>query len=328
MKNKKIVIAGGSGFIGQAIASYFGAENEIVILTRGLPNSANNAFGGSDIDDAVKKNLRFVQWDNKNTGEWYKEIDGAEMVINLAGKSVNCRYTEKNKQEIFDSRTETTKAIGTAIQHAIVPPKLWVNAASATIYRHATDRAQDEYTGEIGNDFSVQVCKLWEKTFFDQRTPFTRKAALRMAVTLGNGGVIIPYLNLCKFGLGGRQGSGKQMFSWVHAEDICRAIAFLHDHADIEGVYNVCSPNPVTNNIFMQTLRKVAGQAFGLPAFVWMLKIGAALIGTETELLLKSRWVLPTKLTEAGFAFKYEKLEDAFKSIVSKLPRTRYHLFR
>lgn len=327
MKNKKIVIAGGTGFIGQAIAEYFGNDNNIVILTRGLQHSINNAFGSNVISDKVKQNLHIIHWNGKDAGEWCKEIDGAEIVINLAGKSVNCRYTAKNKQEIFDSRTNATKAIGAAIKTATVPPKLWLNAASATIYRHASDRPQDEYTGEIQNDFSVQVCKLWEKTFFDHRTPFTRKVALRMAVTLGNGGVIIPYLNLCKFGLGGHQGSGKQMYSWVHAEDICRAIEFLYDHNNLEGVYNVCSPNPVTNSTFMATLRKVTGHIIGLPAFAWMLKIGATIIGTETELLLKSRWVVPTKLIEAGFTFKYANIEDAFKNIIDKIPRKKYHLF-
>jgi uncharacterized protein (TIGR01777 family) len=327
MKSMKIVIVGGSGFIGQSLAEYFGEDNHIVILKRGVSHANNNSFGSTALSNEVKGNVRFVQWDGKNPGEWCKEIDGADVVINLAGKSVNCRYTKKNKQEIFDSRVNATKAIGNAIHNATVPPKLWVNAASATIYRHATDRPQDEYTGEIENDFSIQVCKLWEKTFFEQRTPFTRKVALRMAVTLGNGGVMVPYLNLCKFGLGGMQGTGEQMYSWVHADDIGRAIDFLYEHTDMEGVYNVCSPYPVNNKTFMQTLRKVTHHAFGLPAYTWMLKIGAALMGTETELLLKSRWVVPTKLQEAGFEFKFTKLETAFKNIISKMPRRKYHLF-
>jgi len=327
MKNKKIIIAGGSGFIGQSLAEFFGSDNSIVILTRGLNKAVNNNFGNTILSDKVKDNVRFVQWDGKSAGAWCIELDGADLVINLTGKSVNCRYTAKNKQEIFDSRTDATKAIGQAVQQATKPPKLWINAASATIYRYATDRPQDEYTGEIKNDFSVQVCKLWEKTFFEQRTPFTRKVALRMAVTLGNGGVIIPYLNLCKFGLGGKQGSGNQMYSWVHAEDICRSIDFLFEHPAMEGAYNVSSPNPVTNKTFMQTLRKVTRTAFGLPAYKWMLKIGAFIIGTETELLLKSRWVVPTKLQEAGFVFKYPTLEGAFNNIINNLPRKKYHLF-
>jgi len=327
MKNKKIVIAGGTGFIGQALAEYFGRDNDIVILTRKLHNNANNTFGNNLLSSDAKQHITFVQWNGKDAGDWCSYIDGADLVINLAGKSVNCRYTKKNKQEIFDSRTNATRAIGEAIRASTVPPKLWLNAASATIYRNATDRPQDEYTGDIQSDFSVQVCKRWEESFFAQRTPFTRKVALRMAITLGRGGVIIPYLNLCKFTLGGRQGSGRQMFSWVHAEDVCRVTEFLFEHPAIEGVYNVCAPNPVTNSTFMQTLRKVTRHFIGLPAYTWMLKIGAAILGTETELILKSRWVLPTKLQEEGFAFKYTHVEDAFKEIISHLPRKAYHLF-
>ena len=212
MKNKKIVIAGGSGFIGNAIAKYFGKENEIVILTRNVHES-NNAYGKSTAEIEQQQNVRMMQWNAKDAGDWHKEIDGCNIVINLAGKSVNCRYNEKNKQEIFNSRTNSTKAIGEAIRNATVPPKLWINAASATIYPHATQQPNDEYSTNFHNDFSVQVCKLWEKTFLEQRTAFTRKVALRMAVTLGDGGVIVPYLNLCKFALGGKQGNGKQMYS-------------------------------------------------------------------------------------------------------------------
>jgi uncharacterized protein len=260
-------------------------------------------------------------------GNWAAELEGVDLLINLAGKSVNCRYTQKNKQEIFDSRTNATTVLGLAVKQAIRPPKLWINAASATIYRHATDRPQDDETGEIGSGFSVEVCKLWEKTFFEQRTPFTRKVALRMAIALGNGGVMVPYFNLLKFGLGGRQGSGSQMYSWVHIADVCRMIEWIDAHDDIEGTYNCSSPNPVTNNDFMQTLRKVAGHKIGLPAYTWMLKMGAAIIGTETELLLKSRWVIPSKILATGFQFTYPGLEDAFKEIIGHTPRKKYHLF-
>lgn len=325
MQNKKIVIAGGSGFIGQAIAEYFGTENTIIILSRQV-NGTNNAYSKKS-HITTNSNVRYVQWNAKDLGDWAKEIDGADLVINLAGKSVNCRYTQKNKQEIFDSRTNSTKIIGEAIAHATIPPKLWINAASATIYRHATDRLQDELTGEIQNDFSVQVCKLWESTFFEQRTPFTRKVALRMAITLSAGGVMIPYFNLLKFALGGRQGSGRQMYSWVHVHDVCRMIQWAFEHKEIEGVYNCSSPNPVTNNQFMQTLQKVTGHKFGLPAFEWMLTIGAAVIGTEKELILKSRWVVPAKALGAGFQFQYPVLKDALQQIISVVPRKWYHLF-
>jgi uncharacterized protein (TIGR01777 family) len=327
MKNKKIIIAGGTGFIGEEVCRYFGKENEIIILSRNITNQKTNRNNYSVISSEEKLNLKYQQWDGKTMGEWSKCLDGADVIINLAGKTVNCRYTEKNKQEIFDSRTNATKVIGEAIRRCIVPPKLWINASSATIYRHATDKPQDEYTGEFHNDFSVQVCQLWEKTFYEQRTPFTRKAALRMAISLGPGGVMIPYFNLLKFGLGGKQASGKQMYSWVHLEDTCRMIEWLYEHKELEGTFNCCSPNPVTNKTFMDTLRKVTGHKFGLPAYEWMLRLGAPLIGTEVELVLKSRWVIPTKFLETGFVFKYPLLEDALKEIISKVPRKQYHLF-
>lgn len=325
MKNIKMVIAGGSGFIGSYIADYFSKENKIIILSRKMEKPENNTYKQTGYAEK-KENIDIVFWDAKNAGEWNKHIDGADLIINLAGKSVNCRYTEKNKKEIFDSRTNSTEAIGNAIHQAAIPPKLFINAASATIYRHATDKPQDEFTGEFHNDFSVQVCKLWEKVFFEQRTPFTRKIAFRMAITLGAGGAIKPYLNLCKFGLGGTQGNGNQMFSWVHINDICRVIEFMWHHADEEGVYNISAPNPVPNKVFMQALRKLTGNNFGIPAPTWLLKAGAWLIGTETELILKSRWVLPAKIISKGFQFRYPYLEDALTNIIKQLPKSSYKL--
>lgn len=327
MKNKKIVIAGGTGFIGQELCNFLGGENEIVVLSRQLPEQATNAYGDNNIKNDISKKMRIVRWDGINLGDWAKEIDGYHLVINLAGKSVNCRYSEKNKKEIFNSRTNATIVLGLAIRQSTNPPKLWINAASATIYPHTIDFAHDECCTDFANDFSVQVCQLWEKTFYDQRTPFTRKCALRMAITLGSGGVMIPYFNLLKFALGGHQGNGKQMYSWVHIEDTCRMIQWIEAHDELEGTYNCCSPLPVTNNVFMQTLRKSTGHKFGLPAFSWMLKIGAAIIGTETELLLKSRWVLPTKILATGFQFKYASLTSALEEIISKTPRKKYYLF-
>ena len=327
MKNKKIIIAGGAGFIGEEMIKYFGKENQIVILTRNVSNQKNNRNNYSVISKEDKLNMQYLQWDGKTLGEWSKSFESADIIINLAGKTVNCRYNEQNKKEIFDSRTNATKIIGEAIRNCTVPPKVWINASSATIYRHATDHAQDEYTGEYHNDFSVQVCKQWEKTFYEQRTPFTRKIALRMAIQLGPGGIMIPYFNLLKFGLGGKQAGGKQMYSWVHLEDTCRMIEWLYENKELEGTFNCCSPNPVSNEQFMSTLRKVTNTKFGLPAYKWMLRIGALLIGTEAELVLKSRWVIPTKILETGFSFKYPLLEDALKEIISKVQRKQYHLF-
>lgn len=336
MKNKTIVIAGGTGFIGQALAEFFGRDNDIVILGRHVPaeglssssRPTNNAYSTRLLMASDGYRIRYVQWDGLRVEKhWASVIDGADMVINLAGKSVNCRYNRKNKQEIFDSRVDSTNAIGLAIRDAVVPPKVWINAASATIYRHAADRPQDEYTGEMDNDFSVQVCKKWEKTFEAQRTPFTRKVALRTAVTLGSGGLIVPYLHLLKFGLGGHQGNGRQMYSWIHVEDLCRIVKWIFERNKLEGIYNASAPGTVTNRQFMRTLRKATGHRIGIPAFTWMLKIGALLIGTETELILKSRWVIPTKLLETGFIFRHPDLPDALNDIVGKIPRRRYHLF-
>jgi uncharacterized protein (TIGR01777 family) len=187
----------------------------------------------------------------------------------------------------------------------------------------------DEFNGEIQDDFSVQVCKKWEAAFHEANVPGVRKAILRIAVTLGatSGGVMDPYLNLTKFGLGGYQGSGHQRFSWVHITDVARMIAWLYDNPSLSGTFNCSAPHPVTNREFMRTLRKAAGHLFGLPAPAWMLKLGACLIGTETELLLKSRWVLPTRATQAGFEFQYPYLKPAFEEIIHNLPRRRYHLF-
>lgn len=327
MNNKKIIIAGGTGFIGQSICNYFGNSNEIVILTRQLPDQKTNAFGENVISREIAKNIRYIKWDGVSLGDWANEINSAEIIINLAGKTVNCRYNEKNKKEIFNSRTNSVKAIGQAIQQCTLPPKLWINAASATIYPHATDTPRNENFVDFADDFSVQVCKVWEKTFYEQRTPFIRKVALRMAVTLGTGGVMIPYFNLLKFGLGGKQGNGKQMYSWVHITDTCRMIEWIAEHKELEGTYNCVSPNAVTNEEFMTTLRKVTGNVFGLPAYEWMLMIGARLIGTEPELILKSRWVLPTKILQTGFEFRYPYLKDAFEEIIKQTPRKRYHLF-
>ncbi|MFT3825540.1 MAG: DUF1731 domain-containing protein [Chitinophagaceae bacterium] len=367
MKHKKIIIAGGTGFIGQALAKYFGKENHVIILSRQSVNAHNNNYGKELVKAADGYNITYWRWDGKNVEKhWLNDLEAADIVINLAGKSVNCRYHEKQMAEIINSRTDATNTLGEAIRQTIAPPKLWINATSATIYRNATDKPQDEITGEISPwkkdnmprnfiddcrrrwkrflalvehganskeyrepdlDFSIKVCHAWENAFFNQRTPFTRKVALRTAITLGEGGVIVPYFNLLKFGLGGHQGNGKQMYSWVHVEDFCRTVEWCFEHHDMEGIYNCAAPAPVTNNVFMATLRKATGHKFGLPAPAAMLEVGTALIRSETELILKSRWVLPAKLLQTGFRFKYNKLEDALTEIVHNTPRSRYHLF-
>jgi uncharacterized protein (TIGR01777 family) len=326
MKNKKIILAGGNGFIGQEMTKYFGKDNQIIILSRQRKDARNNRYKFNSLPEEVLQNTRFVKWDSETIGDWVNELEGADIIINLAGRSVNCRYTEKNKKEILDSRVNSTRIIGEAIQQCQKPPELWINSSSATIYRDAEDRPQDEYSGELLDDFSVQVCKQWEKTFYDQPTPSTRKVVMRMGITLGPGGVMIPYFNLLKFGLGGRQGSGKQMFTWIHAEDTCRIMKWIYEHKEMQGAYNCCSPYPVTNKEFMKTLRKAAGHYFGLPALAWMVRLGAYIIGTEPELILKSHWVVPTRLLESGFQFRFPLVKDAIADVLSKVPRKKYHL--
>ncbi|NIG53118.1 TIGR01777 family oxidoreductase [Chitinophaga sp. Cy-1792] len=315
MKNKKIIIAGGSGFLGRSLAKYWSPDNQLIILSREQHINAGS--------------ITYLQWDGQTLGEWAAALEGADLLVNLSGKSVNCRYNEANKKAIFDSRTFSTQVLGQAVLAAKNPPKVWINAASATIYRHAEDHPMDEFNGEIANDFSVQVCKKWEQTFNDLSLPQTRKAILRIGVTLGSepGGVMQPYCNLVKFGLGGQQGNGLQKYTWVHAEDVAGMMAWIAENPTLDGTFNCTSPNPVNNRIFMATLRKAAGHYFGLPAAAWMLAIGARLIGTETELLLKSRWVLPTRALQCGYNFRYPLLEPAIRNILSEMTRSSYHLF-
>ncbi len=299
----KIVIAGGSGFIGTYLAKYFADKgNEIIILSRS--------------SHPTKNNIKYILWDAKSLGTWKDVLENSDILINLSGKSVNCRYTEKNKKEILESRIEATTILGTAINTLQHPPKIWFNAASATIYRHADDYPQDELTGEIGSDFSMDVCKAWEKCFYEQNVPHTRKIVLRMAITLGiEGGVILRFKNLVRFGLGGKMSHGQQMMSWVHVEDIARSIEFLAANENLNGIFNISSPYPLNNDAFMRAIRKAMGMPIGIPTPRWFLAFGAFLIGTETELIMKSRWVIPQKLIAAGFHFKYPKIEDVMKDI-------------
>jgi uncharacterized protein (TIGR01777 family) len=297
----KIVLAGGSGFIGQMLTAHFtGKGDEVVVLTRG--------------SSCIKNNVKYVNWNGAGIGNWLAELEESDVLINLTGKSVNCRYNDKNKKEILSSRINATNILGEVLGMLKYPPKIWINTASATIYRYADDRPQDEYTGELGTGFSVDVCKQWEAAFFKQETPDTRKVGLRIAITLGsNGGVVPYYLNLAKFGLGGRQGSGKQYFSWIHESDITGVIDFLIAHEELERVFNVAAPNSVQNSELMNIVRAVVKAPFGLPATKWMLEIGARLLNTETELILKSRWVIPTRLLAAGYIFKVPSIKEAIQ---------------
>lgn len=295
----KIVLAGGSGFMGGILARYFKSKgDEVVVLTRGRTRNE----GG----------IRYITWNGATTGDWINELEASHVLINLTGKSVNCRYNEKNKNEIFSSRLNATRVLGLALKQLKKKPEVWINAASATIYRHAEDRPQDEYTGEIGTGFSVDVCKQWEAAFFEQKIPGIRQIGLRTAIVLGRGGGVMPYyFNLARFGLGGQQGRGNQYFSWIYEDDLTGIIDFLIKNQHCSGVFNVASPEPVINRVFMGIVRREVHMPFGLPTPKWMLKIGAWLLGSETELLLKSRWVLPVRLIKAGYLFKVAELNRA-----------------
>jgi uncharacterized protein (TIGR01777 family) len=292
---KKIVIAGGTGFIGKYLQQKFQEEGyEVFIISRGDQH---------------------INWNDEVS--MIKAIEGAEALINLAGKSVDCRYTDKNKSLILSSRVDTTKKLQKVIDACVSPPKLWINSSTATIYRHSEDKPMDEYTGEIGSGFSVEVAKAWESAFYEKPASETRKIALRLAITIGNhGGVMKPFVNLVKCGLGGRQGNGKQMFSWLHIEDLFAVIKYLMINENLKGTFNCAAPNPVTNAAFMKEMRNVLKPLFHLPSPKLLLKVGAYFINTETELILKSRWVVPKRLLDAGFNFRYPSIDTALKNIL------------
>jgi len=299
MKYRKIVLAGGNGYLGTVLAKHFRplADQVIILARKPQPTTGN---------------IKTLVWDGQTTGDWTTSLQDADLLVNLCGKNVNCRYTKKNKKEIFDSRLIPTRLLSKVINSLTNPPKLWINITSATIYRHAEDRPQDELTGEIGDGFSIEVCKAWEASFFENETPKTRKVALRMGIVLGlKDGAFPRLLNLVKLGMGGKQGNGKQYVSWVHEHDAVRSIVWLLNHPEIEGVLNCTAPGAIKNQVFMRSIRKAYGIDFGLPAPAWLLAIGAKIIGTETELILKSRWVKPAVLLENGFEFKYGEIDGA-----------------
>ncbi|WP_258101148.1 TIGR01777 family oxidoreductase [Marinoscillum pacificum] len=303
----KIIIAGGTGFLGQLLSENFVKQGfEVVVLTR------------KQVED--QNGIRYVKWDGRLFGSWTRELENADVLINLNGKSVDCRYTEVNKQAIYDTRIQATYILGEAIKKCQAPPKLWINASSATIYRHAEDREMDEATGEIGDGFSVDVCKKWERTFFEFEMPNVRQVALRISIVLGaSGGALIPLKRLTQFGLGGRQGSGKQYFSWVHEQDFVAVVNWVIQNERATGIYNVASSNPVPNAVIMKQLSKALKVPFGLPSPKWLLTIGAWLIGTETELILKSRRVVPTRLREEGFQFIFSTIAETLENVTSRI---------
>jgi len=312
-----IVIAGASGFMGQRLTASFTADGRRV-RTIGRAGDAT--------------------WDDE--ASILREVDGADLLINLAGKSVDCRYGPANRAEIIRSRVETTAALARAVSRAAAPPPVWLNSSTATIYRHADDRAMTESDGELGEGFSVGVARAWEDAFFTPELPGTRRVALRTAITLGNGSALVPLLRLARLGFGGAQHDGRwpatrarlaagtyhrfgtprghQRFSWVHLDDVVGIVEFLQEHDEISGVVNVSSPHPVDGVELMRTVRRSLGVPAGIPLPRVALEAGAFAIRTETELVLKSRWVLPERLLDAGYRFRYPELRPALDAILAE----------
>lgn len=299
----KLIIAAGTGFLGQVLVNHFKDKfEEIVILTRGKSKTADG--------------IKYVNWNAKTFSGWEKELENATVLINLAGKSVDCRYTKENKKEILLSRIESTKVLNKAVLNCRIPPKHWLNSSTATIYRFSLDKEMDEVNGETGNDFSMNVALSWEKAFFKTETPNTLKTALRTSIVLGkNGGALIPLKKLAKIGFGGKQGKGNQFVSWIHEEDFANAIDFIIQK-ELTGKINIVAPKPIQNSDFMFKLRKSAGAPFGIPLHKTLLEIGSFCIRTETELILKSRNVVPKRLLENGFEFKFGNIDDTFKNLL------------
>ncbi len=303
----KIVIPGGSGQVGIVLCRAFVADgHEVVVLSRSRHSAA----------------WRVVKWDAQMLGDWAAELDGADVVINLAGRSVNCRYNAENRQEMMESRVRSTRAVGEAIARAARPPRLWLQAGTATIYAHRLDAASDEATGIIGGSepdapdtwrFSIHVAKVWEQAANDFVLPQTRTVLMRSAMTMSvdRGGIFDVLLGLVRRGLGGASGDGRQYISWIHEQDFVAAIYWLIEHSELAGAVNLAAPNPVPNREFMRTLRAAWGTRIGLPASKWMLEIGALLMRTETELILKSRRVVPERLIESGFTFRFPTWDEA-----------------
>ena len=270
-----------------------------------------------------------MNWDGRTLGGWIEALDGADVLINLAGRSVDCRYNAKNRNAILQSRVESTFILGEAIEKLRRPPAVWLNASTATIYRHSFDRAMDEASGEIGGlepdahpswQFSVEVARQWEQSLFSSHTPKTRKIAMRTAMVMSSrqGGIFEIVLRLVRLGLGGAWGSGRQYISWIHEQDFLRAIDHLIWDERIHGVVNLAARAPLPNREFLSALREAWGTSFGLPATRWMLEVGAALLQTETELLLKSRRVIPGILPQHGFEFRFPSWPQAAQDLVSR----------
>ena len=310
----KIVIPGGTGQVGALLARAFAAGgHEVVVLSRGAGTGP----------------ARVVPWDGRSLGGWAAEIDGADVVVNLAGRIVNCRYNAENRRQMLESRVLSTRVVGEAIARAARPPRVWLQASTAAIYSHRYDAPNDEASGVIGGQekdapakwrFSIEVATAWERTLDEAVTPRTRKVKMRAAVILSpdRGGIFDMLLRLVRVGLGGRAGDGRQYVSWVHDADFVRALLWLIDHDDLDGPVNIAAPNPVPNAEFMRALREAWGMPIGLPATEWMLELGTWAMRTESELVLKSRRVVPGRLIASGFSFQFPTWPEAARDLCTR----------
>ncbi len=310
----KVVIPGGTGQVGAILNRALSAEgHHVVVLTRS------------------PRGERQVRWDGSTLGSWARQIDGSDVVINLAGRSVSCRYTDENLEAMMSSRVESARVVGEAIAGAARPPKVWLQMSTATIYAHRFDAANDEYGGLIGGGesgvpaywaYSVEIARNWEAAQEQAATPKTRKVALRSAMVMSpdRGGVFDVLSWLARLGLGGSVAGGRQYVSWIHDQDFVRAVRFLIERDDLAGAVNLAAPGPLPQREFMRILRSAWRIPVGLPATTWMAKIGAFAIRSDTELLLKSRRVVPGRLANAGFAFDYPDWQTAAADLV---PRRR-----
>lgn len=311
----RIVIPGGTGQVGTLLARAFHRDGHAVVVLGRHP---------------TKIPWRFAQWDGRTLGPWAREIDDADVVINLAGRSVNCRYTHANRREILDSRVESTSIVGQAIAAASRRPKVWLQASTATIYSHRFDAPNDEDSGIIGGSepdapdswrFSITVAKAWEDAAARVVPSGTRLVLLRSAMIMSpdRGGIFATLLGLVRLGLGGPAGNGRQFVSWIHDADFIRSIYWLIEHDDLSGAVNVASPNPLPYAHFMRALQRAAHVPFGLPAAHWMLEIGTRVMRTESELVLKSRRVVPQRLVASGFTFEFPTWPAAAADLVTRL---------
>ena len=316
----RVVLPGGSGQIGTLLARALTRDgHDVVVLSR---------------SPSGDQPWRTALWDGETLGAWNDELEGADLLINLAGYSVDCRYSDANRRRIMDSRVDSTRILGQALAQANDPPRTWLQSSTATIYAHRFDAPNDEATGILGGDepdapdtwrFSIDVARSWEAAARETVPGGTRLVLLRSAMVMSpdQGGVFDVLLGLVRRGLGGTSGSGRQFVSWIHEQDFVQAIYFLAERDDLSGPVNLAAPNPLPNADFMRAIRQAWGTRIGLPAMDWMLEIGAFVLRTETELILKSRRVVPGRLLDSGFAFDFADWSAASADLVARWRKRR-----